>query len=495
MGGLAAAPFAHDRVRAARDSLAVRASFAIALAVICTVLPFVGQFAGNRASGWLMIDFRAYYCASLAQRQGRDPYFTASVHECESKTPAPYYRASKNVTVPAPYPPYALAFFAPLTFLPFAAAAILWWIALALGILLAAYALARIARQPMLVAWGALVLSLGLNSFWSGNVMPIALAAMIVAALAVQRGRLVIAVPALAIAMVEPQVALPAAIGLFVACSRVRVALILAAALLGVISVASSGAAQTLSYLTAVAPAHALSEVSRDNQYSLSTVLAALGVSDVSAALAGSISYVVMLVVGVLVALRLARRFEDPSLTVLVPAAFSVLGGTFVHTGEIAVAIPACLLLFTQARAQRAALFIALILLIVPWMLATSAAMFLAPIFPVAYVAYTLSRGDRGVTFVAAVVSFAFIAGLFALYSVHYAPTAPHPHLYPLIDPRLAESSWRQFVLPNVTNRPVMWLLRLPTWAGLIIFATCAALLAEYAGARALVAKGVMDGR
>ena len=153
----------------------MRTSFAIALGVICTVLPFAGEFAGTRAGGWLMVDFRAYYCASLAQRQGRDPYFTASVHECESDTPAPYYRAAKKVTVPAPYPPYALAFFAPLTFLPFAAAAILWWITLALSLLLAAYALARIARQPMLVAWGALVLSLGLSSFWSGNVMPIAL--------------------------------------------------------------------------------------------------------------------------------------------------------------------------------------------------------------------------------------------------------------------------------------------------------------------------------
>ncbi|MGA7202016.1 MAG: glycosyltransferase 87 family protein [Candidatus Cybelea sp.] len=473
----------------------MRASFAIALAVICTVLPFAGQFAGDRSGGWLMIDFRAYYCASLAQRLGRDPYFTASVHECESKTPAPYYRAPKNVTVPAPYPPYALAFFAPLTFLPFPVAAILWWIALALSILLAAYALARIARQPMLVAWGALVLSLGLSSFWSGNVMPVAFAALIVAALAVQRGRLAIAVPAVALAMVEPQIALPAAIGLFVACSRVRVALILAATLLGIISVASSGVAQTLSYLTAVAPAHALSEVSRDNQYSLSTVLAALGVPDVSAALEGSISYVVVSAVGVLVALRLARRFDDPSLTVLVPAAFSVLGGTFVHTGEIAVAIPACLVLFTQARAVRRWLFIALILLVVPWMLAASAVMFLAPAFPVAYIAYTLSRGDRAVALGAAVASFAFIAGLFALYSIHYVPMAFHPHLYPPIDPRLAESSWRQFVLPNVTNRPVMWLLRFPTWVGLIILATCAALLAERRGARALVAERMAHGR
>jgi hypothetical protein len=347
----------------------------------------------------------------------------------------------------------------------------------------------------MLVAWGALVLSLGLSSFWSGNVMPFAFAAIIVGALAVRHGRFAIAVPALAIAMVEPQVALPAALGLFVACSRARVALVVAAAVLGIISVASSGVAQSLSYLTAVAPAHALSEVSRDNQYSLSTVLAALRVPDVSAALAGSISYVLVSAIGVLLALRLARRFGDPSLSVLVPAAFSVLGGTFVHTEEIAVAIPACLLLFGKTRALRPWLFIALILLVVPWMLATSAAMFLAPLFPVAYIAYSLSRGDRIATLGTALASTAMIAGLFALYALPAGHPAAHVHFYPPIDPRLAESSWRQFVLPNVTNRPVMWLLRLPTWAGLTILATCAALMVERGGARVLVAEGTAHGR
>jgi hypothetical protein len=172
---------------------------------------------------------------------------------------------------------------------------------------------------------------------------------------------------------------------------------------------------------------------------------------------------------------------------VLVPAAFSVLGGTFVHTGEVAVAIPACLLLLAQAGTLRPWLFGALILLIVPWMLATSAVMFLAPVFPVAYVAYTLSRGDRIATLASALASTAMIAGLFALYALPAGHPTGHVHFYPPIDPRLAESSWRQFVLPNVTNRPVMWLLRLPTWAGLLIFAACAALLAERGGARVLV--------
>ncbi len=183
------------------------------------MLPFAGQFYGDRAGGWLMIDFRAYYCASLAQRNARDPYLGSSLHECESSTPAPYFRAPKNVTVPAPYPPYALAFFYPLTFIPFAAAAIVWWIVIALAVALAAWALARITGQPILVAWAVLVLSLGLTSFTSGNVMPIALAAILVAALAAQRGLLMAAVLALAIAMVEPQIALPAAAAFFVAIS------------------------------------------------------------------------------------------------------------------------------------------------------------------------------------------------------------------------------------------------------------------------------------
>ena len=151
------------------------------------------------------------------------------------------------------------------------------------------------------------------------------------------------------------------------------------------------------------------------------------------------------------------------------------------HTGEIAAAVPASLLLFTHAEKYRAWLCAAVILLAVPWMLATSAAMFLAPLFPVAYVTYTLGRSERA-ALGAALASAATIGGLFALYLMPVRHAVTHAHLYPYIDPRLAEASWRQFVLPNVTNRPVMWLLRLPTWAGLIIYAVGALALANVRG-------------
>ncbi len=154
--------------------------------------------------------------------------------------------------------------------------------------------------------------------------------------------------------MIEPQIALPAAAALFVAFPPIRLALAFVIVLLGAISIASVGLAQTLGYVTTVLPAHALSEVSRDNQYSLSTVMTALGVPDARAALAGSISYVIVGTLGVLVALRLRRRYADPAIVLLVPPAFSLLGGSFVHTGEIAAAVPASLLLFTHAEKYRA---------------------------------------------------------------------------------------------------------------------------------------------
>jgi hypothetical protein len=456
----------------------VRAAFApaIIVAILCTIVPIALQFGGDRSSGWLGVDFRAYYCASLAQRERLNPYFAASLHACEASTPSPYYRVPPNVTVPAPYPPYVMALLAPLTLLPFPAAAVVWWIAMAIAIGLAVYSLSAITGQVLPVALGALGLSLGLTSFSTGNMMPLGLAAIVVAALCVQRGRLAFAVVAVTLAMVEPQIALPAALAFFVAYPAIRVRLALGMALLGVVAVVGGGWAQTLAYVTSVVPAHALAEVSRDNQYSLATLVAAAGVPDGIAVLIGSLSYLAMIAVGVLIAMRLARRYDEPALILLVPPALSLLGGSFVHTGEIAAAVPAALLLFARATAYRGWLLASLVMLAVPWMNATSVATFLAPLFPVGYLVYVLWDRDRTLALAAALASFVVIAGLFHLAATS-AGGVVHAHAYPPIDPRLAEASWRSFVLSDSTNNPVMWLLRLPTWLGLLFLAVPAVLL------------------
>ncbi len=462
--------------RAAR--LRVTLAPAVVLGALFTLVPIAAQVDGDRYAGWLGVDARAYYCAARIQREGGNPYLAAPLHACESVAAGSYYRAPGRVTVPAPYAPVALALLYPLTFAPFQVAIVAWWIVLALALLVAAYALARVARVPPLVGWGVLALSAALTSFSTGNVLPVSLAALVVAALFAARAQPVHAAAAVAIAMVEPHLALPAAVALFVSYAAMRIPLAVALFGLAALSVTAGGIGQTLAYITQVLPAHALSEVSRDNQYSLSTIVAALGLSDNAAVLFGEACYVLMTALGVVTGTVLARRYEEPALIVLVPPAFALLGGTFVHTGEIAAAVPACLVLLTRAREHRTWIFAALILLAIPWMMATSAALFLAPIFPAAYLTYALWRNDRTAVLGTAVVSFAAIAVLFSLagYSQHYLPSVRHVDA--AIDPRLAEASWRQFVLGNTTNNPVTWLLRLPSWIGLIILNGTAAMLA-----------------
>src|SRR5262249_49765982 len=172
-------------------------------------------------------------------------------------------------TVPAPYPPYALALFAPLTALPFADATVAWWILLALATLCAAYALAAVTRVPFTIAWAALALAAALTTFSAGNALPIALAALLLAALAVVRKSYVWAAVAAMLAMVEPHIGLPALIALVLAFPAVRLPIGIGVALLAALSFATAGLATTLVSLTAVIPAHALAGGSCDNQYSL----------------------------------------------------------------------------------------------------------------------------------------------------------------------------------------------------------------------------------
>lgn len=439
-----------------------------ALAVICTFVPIAAQLYGDRLGGTLGVDFRAYYCAATVARQHQNPYYAQPLRVCEDATAAPFYRPPRNVAVPAPYPPYALALFYPFTFLPFTPAAVCWWMLLALALVVAAGALASVTRVAFLTAWATLVLSAGFNAFSPGNVMPVALAALLVGGLCVARKRYAAAAAAVGVAMIEPHVALPAAIALFVALPAMRAPLSIAAAIVGAVSLVAGGIAQNVQYLVSVVPAHALAEVSRDNQFSLSTVLAAVGLPDASAALAGSVSYLTMTVFGIVVAQRLAARWREPATIALLPPAFTLLGGSFVHAVEIAAAVPACLLILTRSQSLRTWFFAVLLLLAIPWMMATSVALFLAPFYPAAYLAYSVWRRDRSSVMSVAVISLALIMALFLVAATHWPHGLAPPHAYASIDPRLAEASWRDFVLGNSSNGIAMWALRLPTWIGLI---------------------------
>ncbi len=146
---------------------------------------------------------------------------------------------------------------------------------------------------------------------------PLGVAAIVVAGFCVQQTRWIWATIAIAVGMMEPQLALPAALACFVAFAPMRLPLTIVGCALALLSVAVAGPAQTVQYLTSIIPAHALAEVSRDNQYSLATIVAAAGVPDAAATLIGSLSYVVMTVLGILVGRKLARHYDEPAFVML----------------------------------------------------------------------------------------------------------------------------------------------------------------------------------
>jgi hypothetical protein len=88
-----------------------------------------------------------------------------------------------------------------------------------------------------------------------------------------------------------------------------------------------------------------LSEVSNEEQYSLTYLAHLAGLGEHAASLLGTLSYVVMLAAGIVAGRLAAARTGAPALLLLVPPAFAVFGGPFIHVQQLAIAIPAALVL------------------------------------------------------------------------------------------------------------------------------------------------------
>jgi len=193
-----------------------------------------------------------------------------------------------------------------------------------------------------------------------------------------------------------------------------------------------------------------------------------------------------MLVAGVVIAARLSKDSGNPAFLVCVPPAFAVFGGTFVHVTQIAVALPAALLLLTSSVPQRRTLtLVAVMLLSVPWVMAWSPALGLAPIFPIAYLAWRYFGGTLLAIFVSALLSAALLVGL----NQALAAAATHAGsalTIPAIDPRLAEASWAMFASKTSSGAFGAWLVRLPTWVGLLLLLGTAASAANVLRMKAL---------
>ena len=316
----------------------------------------------------LLSDYRAFWCAGHAIASGLDPYRASSMLACERiAMPSHLAGASAGVSVPAPLPGYALAFFVPFSLLPYPVAALLWTALLAAVSAICVPLLSRtLSSSALLCAW---ILVLPATMLWIpyGQLVPIAVFGALLAAGALARGRYGACALGLCLLALEPHLAVGAWIAVAIWERRMRLPLAISTLIL--LSVWYAATPQSaIEYLTAVLPLHALAELSRNTQYSASWIVHLAGLPDGMALRIGTLSYLLMTLLGIFLSARLTRWAGGHALFVLAPLAAAVVGGTFVHAAEIACAAPLALALcVASSGAVRSAFAALLIAVCIPW--------------------------------------------------------------------------------------------------------------------------------
>jgi hypothetical protein len=180
-----------------------------------------------------------------------------------------------------------------------------------------------------------------------------------------------------------------------------------------------------------------------------------------------------MLGLGVAVAGAAARRGRNPALIAAIPPAFAVLGGPFVHIVQIAAAMPAGLILWSQARGPlRTALGIALLLLAIPFVQFTDLGLSFVPLAALAAAALGATLVDGRPLPVAGIAA-ATIAFLELLIGRAQPLPSVSAKLAAAYRPQaLAEQSWALYVHAiGAVNAGTFDLAKLPTVAGLLTLA------------------------
>lgn len=457
----------------ARKAVASTAFLLFVCAVI--VSPFVrGRFVTTAPLG----GFGAFYCGGVAVRTGHDPYLVEPLRTCERALPLRPEPVTASVE-PAPLPPFVLAPFALLSFLPFSWALATFLVLLVVGIGAAVWALQRLTGFRLEFIGAMLLVTALYHNMLFGEVPPLVIATLCVGAILIERGRCVWGTLVAAGSLIEPHVAAPVLIAMFIFLKSSRLPLALTAASLAAVSLVAVGPATAIEYFSQAVPLHALSEVAANDQYSLTWVLHEFGVGDTLAVRFGTISYIVASAAGIALAFRLARRYERPAFLLLVPALFAMVGGTFIHDIQLPIALPAALLMLAVSpRPLRGAILAGAALLALPWY-DSKALLFGFPVLAILIwtMPGTLDTRRKVTIAVAACAAFAC-----AMYLIHQLPSAVPPATPIHIAADAHENAsivWRRFV--NATGYGQAGaktiVLKLPLWLGLLSLAATAVAL------------------
>ncbi len=449
-----------------------KAVLAALVLAACAVLAW--QLVVNAQGRMLLGDFRAFYCGGSTLLHGANPYAAAPLLHCE-QVPQPFglHTARDRVDLPAPFPGYALAVFALFALLPYPIAAVAWFVLLLACTALACIFTARLIDRPPFVVLTLLAVAFSVAVIPYGELAPVILAALTGGALALRRGARGAFVAALAVIALLPHVALPVFLALFIWNRAARLPVALVCVALGAIDLVIGGPQLALSYFTRVLPNHAASEVGFITQYSMTWLAQGLGVPDRVALAAGNISYLVMIVLGVWLAGVAARKLRDPAFLLLIPPAFAVTFGSFIHYSEITLAFPAGLLLFARTQGMpRVLVASSLVLIALPWQsIVTQPALMVAVTLGAIAIAAVVLRTSTQAALRVGLSAVLFCALCIVLAWYLGPQTAPHTSAA-AFDPTLAEASWAAHISDQTSSSGLVWWIpKLPTWIGLVLLA------------------------
>jgi hypothetical protein len=403
-------------------------------------------------------DFHAFYCAGSALNHHADPYRFGYLARCEGQLHA----------IPAPLPGYDLALFAVLARLPFAWANGVFLAACTCAVAIAVACLRSLTGLPPALVIAALFLSDFFVSIHGGQVVAFALASVTLAAWLAESGNPRLAGVAVLGVLVEPHVGLSACVAFALASRPARLPIALGAGALALFSVATNGWNLNWEYVAQVLPRHAASEIAHHSQLSLSHLLHVAGLGDPIALLAGSVSFGVTLVAGVLLGLRLSREGGGLGFAVTVPPAFSLIGGAFIHDNQICLALPAALMAYARFPRWRPQTAVAVCLLSVPWSEATIVAgQAVAAVATIATLAFFLTNRNLPAT-----ASAAGASGLMLWLTDRFIGPE-NAAAVSIFRPAIAwsgfvDDEWRQFVAVEFGDHVALYLVPASlTWLGL----------------------------
>jgi hypothetical protein len=427
-------------------------------------------------------DLIAFYCGGQVVAQGGDPYELQPLATCEHELAG----NDPGVIRPVPVPGYDLAVLALPAMMSFHAFAALYIALTIAALLVAAFSLGRLLGLTRTWLVLASLVPIALLCVRYGQLLPlISVAAICVSALYLSRKQYVGASIAIAVAMCEPHMGLPAALALLLFVPRARMPVIVCGAVLAIISVAALGLAANVQYVRAELPSQARAEIGFPAQFSLSWALHAWGAGNRLAIVAGTLSFLIALVVLLWAAQKIASRTGELEALVLLPPSASLCGGVFLHIWNVMVAIPAAIYLIYRYSGVTWVRGLALLLVMVPWAILASwplrspfllASMAMALICG-AYIGTQATRNRVGIAAFsvgAAIFTFALVSifHIVRMYTGDAATGAETVGVTYFSPTTLASSYWGTFLhasYPALSGFDRWFASKLATWFGLLI--------------------------